>query len=74
VGCAHRINEKLKELAPVNWAKTQELIVKELNMALTKSMGRGKEIDQNAAKMGMKAGASARFDRPVGAGGKMMLK
>jgi len=74
VGCAARINEKLKELAPVDWAKTQELIVKELNMSLTKSRGRGKEIDQNAAKSGHRAGNSARFDRPVGQGGTLRLK
>jgi len=74
VGCAKRINEKLKELAPVNWAKTQELIVKELNMSLTKSRGRGKEINQYAAQSGYKAGNSARFDRPVGNGGTLRLK
>lgn len=74
VGCAHRINEKLKELAPIDWAKTQDLIVKELNMNLTKSRRTGKEIDQNAARMGQKAGGSARFDRPVSAGGTLKLK
>src|SRR6266705_2016570 len=74
VGCAARINEKLKELAPVDWAKTQELIVKELNMSLTKSRGRGKEIEQNAAMSGHRAGDSARFDRPVGSGGTLRLK
>ncbi len=74
IGCAQRINEKLKELTPINWAKTQELIVKELNMSLTKSSGRGKEINQYAAQSGHKAGNSARFDRPVGNGGTLRLK
>ena len=64
----------MKELAPIGWAKTQELIVKELNMSLTKSRGRGKEINQNAAMAGHKAGNNARFDRPVGNGGKLLLK
>lgn len=74
VGCAHRINEKLKELAPIDWAKTQELIVKELNMSLTKSRRSGKEVDQNAAMAGHKAGSSARFDKPVGQGGMKLIK
>lgn len=74
VGCAARINDKLKELAPANWADTQALIVKELNMSLTKSRGRGKAIDQNAAKSGMRAGEGARFDRPVTSGGSKLLK
>jgi hypothetical protein len=74
MGCAHRINEKLKELAPIDWAKTQELIVAELGMSLTKSRGRGREINQNAAQAGAKAGEGARFDRPVGSGGGRYLK
>jgi len=74
VGCAHRINEKLKELTPINWAETQALIVKELNLSLVKSRGRGKDVDQNAAKSGLKAGEGATFNKPVNAGGRMMLK
>ena len=68
-GCTHRINEKLKELAPVNWATTQELIVKELNMSLTKGRASRKNISEKDAAAGVKAGDSARFDRPVGADG-----
>ncbi len=74
VGCAARINEKLKEFAPIDWAETQELIVKELNMSLTKSRSSGKEVDYNAASSGHTAGNSARFDRPVGSGGTLRLK
>jgi hypothetical protein len=74
IGCTARINEKLKELLPINWAQTQELIVKELNMSLTKSRARGKEINPHAATAGANAGAYARFDRPVEAGGRRMLK
>lgn len=73
-GCAHRINEKLKELAPVNWATTQELIVKELNMSLTKSRGRSKELNAKSVAAGAKAGEYARFDRPVSEGGQLKLK
>lgn len=73
VGCAMRINEKLKKLAPIDWAKAQELIIKELNMNLVKSRGRGREINQNAAKAGHKAGESARFDRPVESGGTLRI-
>lgn len=74
VGCTHKINEKLKELIPVNWAKNKELILKELNMNLVKSSSGGKRVDENAARMGQKAGASARFDRPVGNDGIKRLK
>lgn len=73
-GCAFRINEKLKELAPVDWAKTQELIVKELNMSLTKSRGRGRQLSEKDAAAGAKAGEYARFDRPVETGGVRRLK
>lgn len=75
VGCTARINEKLAELIPVDWAKNQELILKEMNMGL-KGKGRksGREINQNAAQAGMKAGNSARFDRPVESGGIKRLK
>jgi len=73
-GCTHTINEKLKELAPINWATTQELIVKELNMSLTKSRRGRQEINEKSASAGMKAGSSARFDRPVSAGGRILLK
>lgn len=74
IGCTARINDKLAELIPVTWAKNKELILKELNMALTKSSRSDKEVDQNAAKMGKKAGNSARFDKPVGQGGQLRLK
>lgn len=73
-GCAHRINEKLKELAPINWVKTQKLIVKELNMSLTKSRGPSKKLSEKDAAAGMDAGNYARFDRPVEAGGQLKLK
>lgn len=73
-GCAHRINEKLKELAPINWAKTQELIVAELNMSLVKSRGPSRRLSEKDALAGHKAGDSARFDRPVSEGGTRRLK
>lgn len=73
-GCAYRINEKLKELAPINWAKTQELIVAELNVSLVKSRGPSKRLSEKDAAAGAKAGEYARFDRPVEAGGRRMLK
>lgn len=73
-GCAHRINEKLKELKPINWAKTQELIVAELGMNLVKSRGPSKRLSEKDAAAGIKAGDSARFDRPVEAGGMRYLK
>lgn len=73
-GCAHRINEKLEELAPIDWAKTQDLIVKELNMSLVKSRGPGRRLSEKAAAAGMKAGDHARFDRPVNQGGQLKLK
>lgn len=72
-GCAHRINEKLKELAPLDWAKTQELIVSELGMQLTKSRGRSRNISEKDAKAGYEVGEHARFDKPVGADGRGRL-
>lgn len=74
VGCAARINEKLKELAPINWAATQALIVKELNMNLTKSRSRGKEVHEGSVMAGHRAGEHARFDKPVSQGGNKLLK
>lgn len=73
-GCAYRINEKLKELAPINWAKIQELIVSELGMQLTKSRGRNRNLSEKDAAAGAKAGEYARFDRPVNQGGAKLLK
>ena len=74
LGCTSRINEKLKELIPIDWAKTQELIVKELNMNLTKGRRSYREAHGASVKAGLKAGNSARFDRPVSAGGQLKLK
>ena len=74
LGCASRINEKLKELAPIDWAKTQDLIVKELNMNLTKSRRSERNVDEKSVKAGMEAGKYARFDRPVEHGGGKYLK
>jgi len=74
VGCTARINEKLKELVPINWATTQALIVKELNMSLVKSRSRGKDVHQGSAMAGHRAGANARFDKPVSQGGNKLLK
>ena len=74
MGCAARINEKLKELAPIDWAKTQELIVKELNMNLTKSRRSEVNVHAASANAGAEAGGRARFDRPVEAGGARYLK
>lgn len=73
-GCATRINEKLNELAPINWAKTQDLIVSELGLSLVKSRGRGKNFSEKDAAAGYDTGKHARFDKPVGQGGAKLLK
>lgn len=73
-GCTHRINEKLEELCPIDWAKTQELIVAELNLSLVKSRGPSRKLNEKDAKAGFEAGKHARFDRPVGQGGWRYLK
>lgn len=73
-GCTARINEKLKALAPVDWAKTQELIVKELRLDLVKSRGPSAKIHEASAKAGANAGNYATFNRPVNAGGGKYLK
>lgn len=73
-GCSHRINEKLKELTPITWAKTQELIVSELGLNLVKSRGPSRKLSEKDAAAGQKAGNHATFNRPVGAGGGKYLK
>ncbi len=73
-GCTSRINEKLKELFPPDWAKTQELIVKEMGLDLTKSRARNRDAHEGSLKAGHAAGNSARFDRPVGEGGRKLIK
>lgn len=74
MGCASRINEKLKELCPPDWAKTQELIVKEMKLDLSKSRASRREVHEGSLRAGHTAGNSARFDRPVGQGGRKLLK
>lgn len=72
-GCTARVNEKLAQLIPVNWAKTQELIVKELNLSLVKSRGPSTRISAKDAAAGFEAGKHATFNRPVGAGGPLRI-
>lgn len=72
-GCASRISKKLEELAPISWAKTQDLILKELNIVVSKERKSSLELN-SAAMAGQQAGNSARFDKPVEAGGRRMLK
>lgn len=72
-GCTHRINEKLKELTPLDAAKYQELIVKELGLKLVKNKRDDNKIHAGSAASGMEAGKHARFDRPVGSDGKGRL-
>lgn len=72
-GCTSRINEKLKILAPVDWAKSHELILKELNIVVSKERSSKFEVN-SAAMAGHAAGNHARFDRPVESGGRRMLK
>jgi len=74
IGCTTRISEKLKELAPVDWAKTQDLIVKEVGLSLTKSRGPSKNLSEKDASAGYDAGKHATFHRPVGQGGGKLLK
>lgn len=73
-GCTRRISEKLKELAPANWAETQDLIVKEVGLSLSKSRGPGRNYSEKDAKAGFEAGKHARFDRPISEGGIRKLK
>lgn len=73
-GCTARINEKLKELIPIDWAKTQELIVSELGLNLVKSRDPRRNISEKDAAAGFEAGKHATFNRPVGAGGPLRIK
>lgn len=73
-GCTNRISEKLKELAPIDWAKTQDLIVKEVGLNLSKSRGPRRNLSEKDAAAGFEAGKYATFSRPVGNGGGRFLK
>jgi hypothetical protein len=77
MGCINRINEKLKELTPIDYAKNKELIAAEMaknGIALRKSRKDERNVDAGSFKAGQSAGSNARFDKPVGAGGRRMLK
>lgn len=73
-GCVARSNEKLKELTPIDYAKGMDLVLKELNLSLTKGRKSSQNINENSYRAGEAAGANARFDRPVEAGGQLKLK
>lgn len=75
-GCTVRIQEKLKELCPVE-VTYNALVVAELTkngIVLSKRRNTGKEVDPWAHGAGNAAGNHARFDRPVESGGRRMLK
>lgn len=75
-GCTVRIQEKLKELCPVE-VTYNALVVAELaknGIVLSKRRNSSKEVDLWAHKAGSNAGNSARFDRPVEQGGVRYLK
>lgn len=76
VGCAQRIEEKLKELTLPMPAKNKEIIeaeLKEQGLAL-RNKSSNRDVHLGSAMEGHAAGNSARFDKPVEAGGRRMLK
>jgi Protein of unknown function (DUF2786) len=82
IGCVQRIAEKLKELTPVEpigaglVVSRKALIDAELakhGIVLHKAGKHNRDIDQNSAMAGHKAGNSARFDRPINQGGQLRL-
>ncbi len=76
MGCVARINEKLKELTPVDWAKNKDLIEAELTkngIALRKTRRSERDVSEGSYKAGEAAGNNARFDKPVGAGSTKYL-
>jgi len=73
-GCTARVNRKLEELIPVNWADTKALILKEVGLSLVKSRGPSRSLSEKDAAAGFEAGKHATFSRPVGAGGGRYLK
>lgn len=74
MGCVDRINEKLAKLTQVDHAKGMDLILKELNLSLSKSRKTERSVHEGSFRAGSDAGAGARFDMPVGAGGRLHLK
>lgn len=75
-GCTTRIEEKLKELTVPLPAKNKEMIKAELkkNGIAVRSTSSRQEVHQGSAIAGAKAGDGARFDKPVGSGGRLRLK
>lgn len=83
IGCAKRIGERLKELTPiepvgkgliVSRNALIEAAMKAVGIHLKASHSRRVNMDQGAFGAGSNAGNGARFDRPVSAGGNLMLR
>ncbi len=83
IGCTARIAERLRELTPVEpigkglVVSRNALIDAELarnGIELFKANRSSRNINIHAANAGSKAGNDARFNRPVGTGGRLMLK
>jgi hypothetical protein len=86
IGCAQRIADKLKELTPVEpivgtgnalTVSRQSLIAAKLaesGIVLQKGRKSSRDVDRRSYNKGQNAGNSARFDRPVNQGGRLMLK
>lgn len=75
-GCTLRISEKLKELCPVEHTENA-LVTAELaknGIVLSKRRKDDREAHMGSAMAGVAAGNHARFDKPVEAGGRRMLK
>ena len=83
LGCVRRINERLRELTPVEpvghglVVSRQALITAAMAAAgigpLREIRGRRRTVNGAALAAGSAAGNGARFDRPVGSGGNLML-
>lgn len=73
IGCVARISEKLDELSPKIETKN-ELVMAELtkNGVTLRNSSRSREVHAGSALKGMKAGDSARFDKPVGSKGSQL--
>lgn len=75
-GCTVRISEKLDKLCPIE-ATENALVVAELaknGIVLSKRRASSRNAHMASVGAGMKAGNSARFDKPVNQGGVLRLK
>lgn len=75
-GCVNRIEQKLKELTPIHYAKNRHLIKAKLaeQGLVLRDTSKNENLNTKSMLAGHAAGNHARFDKPVSQGGTLRLK